>query len=107
MADIPPSHEVRWRIAHAHVTSWREWEGEMVIYDDQSGDTLKLDVIMSVVFNLLKSSPATSVELAEQLANMLDLENDPKLFQLTELALHRLVGSGVVERVPNSPLKQA
>ena len=103
MADIPPSPspETAWRIDSAHVTAWREWDGEVVVYDDLSGDTLKLDTIMSVIFDLLRDRTATTTQLAALLASTLDLENDPRVFQLTDLALHRLADSGLIAPEPS------
>src|SRR3546814_5009708 len=39
-----------WRVNRLRVSRWRMWGGEAVIYDDLSGDTLKLDAIMSEIF---------------------------------------------------------
>lgn len=69
----------------------------MVVYDDLSGDTLKLDVIMTVVFKRLLDRPATSSELGGHLATILALDNDPKLHKLTELALDRLADAGLIK----------
>jgi len=105
MAAPPPSlsQEAEWCIDHAHVTAWRQWDGEVVVYDDLSGDTLKLDAIMSVIFNLLLKTTATTTQLSAQLARTLDLENDPKLSQVTELALRRLADSRLVQQKSVSP----
>jgi hypothetical protein len=74
----------------------------MVVYDDLSGDTLKFDVIMAEVFTRLLRAAATPAELVAHLAEVLDLEADPRLQRLTEIALERFVRSELVEPLPGS-----
>jgi len=71
-----------------------------VVYDDVSGDTQKLDPIMTVIFLHLLETPSCSTDLVSHLARELDVEDDPKLRQLTELGLSRLAGCGLVRAAP-------
>lgn len=88
--------EPRWAMVPERVTAWREWAGEMVVYDDVSGDTLKLDPMMTLIVDRLKQAPARPAELVAHLAELLEVDNDPKLRQLTQLGLDRLAASGLV-----------
>ena len=81
------------------------WNGEIVVYDDRSGDTLKLDVVMAEIFRHLLDRAATEEELAKHLAFAFDLDIDPKLQRLTQLALDRFQDCGLL--VPSRDLSVA
>src|SRR3546814_6709732 len=86
-----------WRVNRLRVSRWRMWGGEAVIYDDLSGDTLKLDAIMSEIFRRLQQAAATRDELVRQLAQALDFESaDFRLLRLPEVALERPSRRGLV-----------
>jgi PqqD family protein of HPr-rel-A system len=68
----------------------------MVIYDDLSGDTLKLDVIMAEIFRRVQQGAATFEQLAQHLSNVLDVEIDLRLERLVEIALERFEASGLL-----------
>ena len=105
---LPPK-EPFWGITPLRATAWRLWAGEMVVYDDVSGDTLKLDPLMTVIFQHLMEGPSQSANLVSHLAEVLEVDNDPKLQQLTEMGLNRLAGCGLISAspepasVPSSP----
>lgn len=96
----PPSSESLWRIAPEHATAWRAWDGEIVIYDDLSGDTLKLDVIMAATFQCLQQEAASLDVVADHLAATLELEDDPRVRRLAEIALERLSLSELIVAEP-------
>ena len=74
----------------------------MVVYDDVSGDTLKLDPLMTVIFQCLMERPAQSADLVSHLAEVLEVDDDPKLRQLTGLGLNGLAGCGLITASPTS-----
>ena len=86
-----------WRLNASHATAWRAWEGEIVVYDDVSGDTLKLDVITAEIFKLLAQGPATEDAIVSHLAQSLELDPEPKLYRLSEIALERLELANLAE----------
>jgi len=96
----PPPSESVWRIVPDHATAWRAWDGEIVVYDDLSGDTLKLDVIMAATFQRLQQGAASLDAVADHLAATLELEGDPRLWRLAEIALERLALSELVVADP-------
>ena len=101
--DIPPFALARdrvWRLDPAHVAAWRAWAGEVVVYDDRSGDTLKLDVIAAEAFRLLSLGPVRQEDVVGHIAGVLDLEADPRLYRLTEIALERLAASNLAIAEP-------
>jgi PqqD family protein of HPr-rel-A system len=71
------------------------WDGEAALYDDLSGDTFKLDIIMAEIFARLQQGGATPDELVQHLAQTLDIEADLRLERLVELALERFEDSGL------------
>lgn len=68
----------------------------MVIYDDLSGDTLKLDVVMAEILRRVQQDAATFEQLAQHLSNVLDVEIDLRLERLVEIALERFEASGLL-----------
>ena len=91
-----PTKQFNWRLNARRISAWRKWDGEAVVYDDLSGDTLKLDVIMAEVFARLHQGGATSGELAQHLAKALDVEVDLRLERLVEIAIERFADSGLI-----------
>jgi hypothetical protein len=87
----------RWRINREHASLWRSWDGEVVVYDDLSGDTMKLDVIVAEAFNYFLDAPATQVQLVEYFASVLDLDADLRLQHLAGIAIGRLADTGLIE----------
>lgn len=94
-----------WQVSRRHLESWRCWDGEIVIYDDLSGDTMKLDIIMSAIFRFMLQRPATQTAITEHLAVALDLTADKQLRHITAMALHRLCEAEVVQPLstPGAP----
>ena len=85
-----PSQHRLWQICHRHAGVWRCWEGEVVVYDDLSGDTMKLDIIVSELFRLMLQGPVTESQIAHHLASRWQLKADPQIDKVVALALHRL-----------------
>ena len=103
MNDLPDANDVQWaagpwRINTAHGLSWRSWDGEMVIYDDLSGDTLKLEVLMAEAFRHLQRRPATLTELTANLAEVFELEDDTRLALWATRMIERFERAGLIER---------
>ena len=103
MNDQPDSNDIEgsagpWRINSAHALSWRSWDGEMVIYDDLSGDTLKLEVLMAEAFRYLQRAPATRGELTAYLAESFELEDDSRLALWATRMIERFEKAGLIER---------
>ncbi len=68
-----------------------------MVYDDLSGDTLKLDPVMAEAFRqLLLGQPSLS-ELCDHIAATFDLEPDYKLRRWLEIAMDKFRRSGLIE----------
>src|SRR3546814_14817227 len=86
-----------WRVNRLRVSRWRMWGGEAVIYDDLSGDTLKLDAIMSEIFRRLQPAAAPRDQPLRHLAQAPDFERaDFRLPLLTAVAPRRPTPLGLV-----------
>lgn len=68
----------------------------MVVYDDLSGDTQKLDLVTAEVFKRLRQGEATLSQLTDHLAKALDLEGNRRLAHIAETAVTRLAAQGLV-----------
>ena len=53
-----------WRITPGQALRHRQWQGEVVLYNDLSGDTHLLDESALHLLNILKTSPASEPTLA-------------------------------------------
>ena len=94
-------NEQTWQIDRNRLGYWRCWDDEVVIYDDTSGDTMRLDVVLTQAFFRLLDAPATQAELTEHLAKILGLDVDRQLERYTAMALERFQRSRLIEPVSN------
>lgn len=102
------AHQASWQINRDHLDSWCCWGGEIVVYDDCSGATMKLDIITSEIFRFMLQRPATEAAITQHLAAALDLAVDGQLRHITRMALHRLREAALVRAVDApTPLEPA
>jgi len=85
--------------------SWRCWDGEIVVYDHCSGNTMKLDIIMSEVFRFVLRRPATEAAIVAHLAATLDLAADAHFRRIADRALLRLHQAALIQPLssPGAP----
>ena len=99
-----PNISDSWKAVASGAQHWRSWDGEVVIYDDLSGDTLKLEPVMAEAFMRLLHGQASVSELCDHIADAFDLEADQKLHHWTAKAIDRLRRSGLIEPAgPQAP----
>jgi PqqD family protein of HPr-rel-A system len=94
-----------WQVCDQHAESWRCWDGEIVIYDHRSGDTMKLDIIMSEIFRFMLQRPVTGSAITDHLAATFELAADQRLRHITDRALHRLREAALIQPLssPSTP----
>lgn len=68
-----------------------------MVYDDLSGDTMKLDPVMAEAFRRLLRGQASASELCEHIAATFELEVDVKLQHWVAKAIDRFSRSGLIE----------
>lgn len=67
-----------WRLATGSLL-WREWEDEIVVYNDASGDTHRLDALAAEAFEVFLVAPADEGQLADRVAASLGLDRTAAL----------------------------
>jgi len=87
----------RWKAVSSGSQYWRSWDGEIVVYDDLSGDTLKLEPVMAEAFRQLLRGQASISELRDHIAAAFDLEADKTLQHWIAKAIDKLHRSGLIE----------
>jgi PqqD family protein of HPr-rel-A system len=88
-----------WRVSDPSSLCWREWDGEIVLYDGGSGDVHHLDALASQIFETLLNSAADLDGLTSRVAASLQLERSPELTDAIALAVWQLQLSGLFEPV--------
>ena len=91
--------EERWAIADHAALTWREWDGEFVIYDDRSGQVHRLEGLAAEIFETLLAAPADRAGLAIQVTTALEVEQTPEISDAIDTVLRELLISGVVAPV--------
>ena len=67
--------EPQWRVVPGSRFRWREWDGEFVLYHENSGDTHRLNALGARALAMLGASPVGTAELSERLAHDFDLRH--------------------------------
>lgn len=88
-----------WQLVRQPELLWRAWEGEIVVYNDASGDTHHLDPLAAEAFEALLEAPTNMAGLTSRIAESLGVEKTAEL----DDALMRIVGRfhsfGLIEPV--------
>jgi PqqD family protein of HPr-rel-A system len=68
-----------YRLAVENGLVWRSWDGEIVVLNEASGDTHRLDLFASAAFEILVETPADAPTLTRRLAEELGMPIDVRL----------------------------
>lgn len=85
-----------WRLVPGQALNCREWDGEVVLYNDVSGSTHLLDGAALDVLQALRAGPADATGLATRLLDYLDAD-DGDLLPLIDDMLASLARLDLVE----------
>lgn len=77
----------RYRLALENGLVWRAWDGEIVVLNEASGDTHRLDVFASAAFEALLQAPMDASTLASRVAEELGVANDARIDAALDAAL--------------------
>jgi PqqD family protein of HPr-rel-A system len=88
-----------WRIAGPQQISWRSWDGEIVLYNDRSGNTHHLEAVAAEAFEALLSAPADRTELARRVATSLEIPVNSELLDVIGSIVQRLRKFDLIEPV--------
>ena len=76
----PPSADTvawrRWRLVPGQSLDCREWDGEVVLYNDVSGSTHLVEGAALDVLQVLRAGPRDAAALAAALRDHIDAEGD-------------------------------
>lgn len=87
-----------WRLCvPAGELAWRQWQGELVVYNPMSGATHVLDIASGEVLRALMAGPAGRDDLAQRLASFLAVEPDAQARTAVDRILADLDSLGLVE----------
>ena len=79
---------------------WREWEGENVVFNLNSGNTHLLNSAAVDVLRLLEKETLSAEEISERLISMVGGSSDEEIVKNVETLLMNLDHLGLVEPVP-------
>jgi hypothetical protein len=79
--DTIPARELDrvWMVEASREFSWRRWDGEIVLYDDRTGDIHHFDVAGATIFEQLLSGPRPVRDLVSLTADRLRVVGDSEL----------------------------
>lgn len=77
--------------------SWRQWDGDYVVFNPASGDTHVLDIATGEVLMRLAAGPASIEEIADRLAAFLDVDKDSGLAEAATEMVRKLDELGLIE----------
>lgn len=68
-----------WRVVPGQLLAYREWDGEVVLFNDLSGNTHLLEGAALDVLHALHAQPDDTAALAQRLASQFDLDDGADL----------------------------
>ena len=91
---------VTWRLVPADSLCWREWAGELVVFNDLSGNTHLLNPLAGLVLMRLAESRAmfSAAELTESIGQSEAMGPDIALIEAVEAVLTDLERFGLAAR---------
>lgn len=88
-----------WGVTPGFSPEWREWEGEVVVFDSYSGDTHAFDPITAFVLQCLSTQSQDMETLMKQVAEQFGVPVDSELMVYLEKVLNKLSSLCLVTRV--------
>ncbi len=90
-----------WCVASDARLHWREWDGEVVLFHENSGNIHHLNLFAATAIRQLLEAPADSETLTERTASKLDLPVDDEARDGIEQLLTRLKTLGIARVAPS------
>jgi PqqD family protein of HPr-rel-A system len=87
-----------WRLIDEALPAWRAWGEEVVVYNDATGDTHRLDATMALAFHALREGPIGPASLSGRLAPALGPGTDDELAEAAHSILAHLEQLELAER---------
>jgi len=88
----------RWRVSGIREFHKKSWQGEVVVFDDASGDTLRLDILTTEILFMLYASKDSLDEAAVTagIADLLGEEPSEILVKRVQQSLSNLKNLGLI-----------
>jgi PqqD family protein of HPr-rel-A system len=90
----------KWQVVADNELLFRSWNNEFVVYNGATGDTHLLGLVAAQVMLKLQQMPADSVNLAEWIAPLQQIEPDDEFVIFIEQILMDFDKLGIIERTP-------
>lgn len=88
-----------WQLVRQPELLWRAWEGEIVVYNDASGDTHHLDPLAAEAFEAFLEAPIDTAGLTSRIAESLGVEKTTELGDALTKIVERFHSFGLIEPV--------
>jgi PqqD family protein of HPr-rel-A system len=89
-----------WTVEAPQELAWRSWDGEIVLYDDRTGDIHHFDVASAAIFERILLEPRSLPDLIVSTADRLQVVADDELEDMVREILRVLGEKRVVAPVP-------
>jgi PqqD family protein of HPr-rel-A system len=89
-----------WRLEEPSHLVEREWDGEVIVLNTQTGSTHLLEPAAALIYRLLQLHPQSDVELIEQLTAELDTGDPDDARTMVEATLLEFLRLGLIECAP-------
>lgn len=86
-----------WHVAQGARLHWSEWDGEFVLFHENSANTHQLNLFAATAVKLLCDEPAGSESLTQKTAAKLGVDVDAELQDDVDLLLSQLKTLGILE----------
>jgi len=86
-----------WHVAEGARLHWSEWDGEFVLFHENTANTHQLNLFAATAVRFLSDEPASSEILAQKTAAKLGVDVDAELRDDVELLLSQLKTLGIIE----------
>lgn len=91
--------ETVWGVVEDARLHWSEWDGEFVLFHENSSNTHQLSPVAATAIKFLIDEPANSSSLAQMTALKLKLEIDSALQDDIDQLLSQLKKLGIIQSV--------
>ena len=90
-----------WRIAEGTCLHWAEWDGESVLFHENSANIHQLNPVAAAAVRLLLEQPANRETLVQKTASALSIKTDAVLGNDIDDLLSQLKMLGVIQAAPD------
>jgi len=88
---------VVWSLCTEACLDWKQWDDDVVIFHENSGNTHCLNLFAATVLKLLVAGPATTEQLARAVSTRLSIPYDPQVCSSVNAMLAELKSLGITQ----------